>query len=558
TNFMISSSSMADVFHAVEENQNLSSKQRCDQCSAIRRICTLLNTKPEHLPAQGKALSKILGAIHPTQHNIKLKTWRNIKSNILAAIRSLPKQKRFTNNDRLNSNWSVLYNILPTERYKYGLSRFMRYCSYMGVMPLAVDDTTIDDFLVALETNTLLTDKHRHDAHRRTTLLWNEVSVVITIWPNNKLTIPNYKKPRTTRPFCDFPKSFQEDVDNYLNWLADPDPFAEHHPPKRCRPRTIELRQKQIQLMASATVAEGIAITDIKTLSDLLDPDNIKHALSYYLNKKGKDNAFIIGLGATFMHIARHWLKLDNEKLKTLKEIRRRLGQRPRGMTEKNRDTLRQFESDMSRRLLLNLPEQLKINATQQRGIKRAITLQLAITVELLLTAPIRISNLASLQFEQHLVKPGGNKDRYHLVLSKQETKNRVPLEFLLSDKLTTMLDEYRKTVLPELASKQCRYLYPGKNGVQKRTTTLAQQIKGTIFKETGLSLTPHQFRHLCAMFYLEANPGQYETVRQLLGHTHLKTTTDFYASMSTREAQRLFDNTIQEERARLSDLRER
>ncbi len=54
-------------------------------------------------------------------------------------------------------------------------------------------------------------------------------------------------------------------------------------------------------------------------------------------------------------------------------------------------------------------------------------------------------------------------------------------------------------------------------------------------------------------MFYLEAHPGEYETVRQLLGHTHLKTTTDFYASMNTREAQRLFDNTIQDERDRLS-----
>jgi hypothetical protein len=43
----------------------------------------------------------------------------------------------------------------------------------------------------------------------------------------------------------------------------------------------------------------------------------------------------------------------------------------------------------------------------------------------------------------------------------------------------------------------------------------------------------------LLAKFHLEANPGAYELVRQLLGHRNLSTTTEFYAGIDTRRAGR-------------------
>ena len=59
------------------------------------------------------------------------------------------------------------------------------------------------------------------------------------------------------------------------------------------------------------------------------------------------------------------------------------------------------------------------------------------------------------------------------------------------------------------------------------------------------MKLTPHQFRHLAAKIVLDANPGAYELVRQLLGHKNLKTTTNFYAGIDTRRAGRAHADLI-------------
>ena len=53
----------------------------------------------------------------------------------------------------------------------------------------------------------------------------------------------------------------------------------------------------------------------------------------------------------------------------------------------------------------------------------------------------------------------------------------------------------------------------------------------------TGLEVHPHLFRHLAAKLHLEAHPGDYETVRRLLGHKKMDTTVGFYAPISTKAA---------------------
>jgi integrase len=56
-----------------------------------------------------------------------------------------------------------------------------------------------------------------------------------------------------------------------------------------------------------------------------------------------------------------------------------------------------------------------------------------------------------------------------------------------------------------------------------------------------------HQFRHLAAWIYLRAHPGDYETVRRLLGHKNVATTIRFYQEMEKLTASRRYNEIVTE-----------
>jgi integrase len=86
-----------------------------------------------------------------------------------------------------------------------------------------------------------------------------------------------------------------------------------------------------------------------------------------------------------------------------------------------------------------------------------------------------------------------------------------------------------------------------------KDDTSLRRQIQKTIWNETGIKLTPHQFRHAAAKILLDAKPGYYEVVRKVLGHKNLSTTYSHYAGAETQAAVELFDEVIIQHRQRKS-----
>ena len=61
------------------------------------------------------------------------------------------------------------------------------------------------------------------------------------------------------------------------------------------------------------------------------------------------------------------------------------------------------------------------------------------------------------------------------------------------------------------------------------------------------MSFLPTKFRHLSAKVMLDAQPGNFETVRQLLGHKSLRTTVGAYAGIDSRRAGRHQQRLIEE-----------
>ena len=68
------------------------------------------------------------------------------------------------------------------------------------------------------------------------------------------------------------------------------------------------------------------------------------------------------------------------------------------------------------------------------------------------------------------------------------------------------------------------------------------RQVTGRL---VGVKITPHQFRHIAAKRFLKDHPGEYETVRQLLGHKSLATTMRHYAGDEMAVSAERFDEMI-------------
>ena len=227
-------------------------------------------------------------------------------------------------------------------------------------------------------------------------------------------------------------------------------------------------------------------------------------------------------------------------------------------MTERNRARLRQFDDPGTLGRLIGLPEAIlrTLPRSKPPSYAEAIKLQSSLAVGILLAAPMRIKNLASLQLGRHVVgsRPGGVR---HIVIPADEVKNRTPLAFEVSDSLGELIDVYLTRCRPILAKDLEGALFPSRSGGSKKPGQLAQQIKRMIAQQTGIDLNVHAFRHLAAMLFLREHPGEYETAQIILGHTNVDTTVRSYCGLEQADALRRLDALIDRHRNKPGGLRE-
>ena len=102
-------------------------------------------------------------------------------------------------------------------------------------------------------------------------------------------------------------------------------------------------------------------------------------------------------------------------------------------MTPKNLELIRQVLTEGVWSEVISLPNILMQQARSAKDhapIKAAVTAQLAVAIAILAFAPIRLSNLVSIELDQNLIKPGGLNTPYWLVFPHYDVKNRVDLNF--------------------------------------------------------------------------------------------------------------------------------
>jgi integrase len=535
---------------------DLSPTRRRDLDSALSVVTRMAGLPPDAmLLTPGNLRERVLDR-SPTAYGIKTGTMRSMLSRLRFVLRRLdvidPADAPLT------PAWEAQLSLL-TLFQRAGLVGLARFCSVQDVAPDAMSIETADAYEAHLTARTLASLPAKTVSEMRRA--WNRACTHVEGWVGQPLG-PRKRADHYVLPLSPFPGSFQADLADTGRRLGateldspdapDTDDEAPLSQKVALRASTIAVRLDHFRWAASAVVASGVPISEITSLASLVTPlSRAKAALRYlYHRAGGQPSAAGTHVGEAFHIIAKHLVGLPPAQIAKLRSWRKPVALTYQGMTEHNERCVKEvMQPDRLERLkqlpaaLMRAARQLRASAPDQA---RSLALR-ALAIEILTKLPIRLANLTGLRLDRHFHRPdlrGGLVS--HLLIPPEDTKNKRAISLPVPRATAQLIEEwtahYRSASVPG-----CTYLFPGL-GTGDRPIThqgMRDAIKDAVRMHVGAALSPHQFRHLAARLFLDAYPGHYEEVRQLLGHATITTTTRHYSGIESEAAARRYDEDV-------------
>ena len=380
---------LADLLSALSATRGLSETRLRDLRSAVNRVAPLLGDDPGHIPLELPAISAKLAGTTPAAAGLTPKTFSNIRSSFLAAVNASGlKPARSSARTPLSPGWKKLFAHLSARRAHIGLSRLARYASANGIEPEEIDDAAIEAFIAAVRNGTL----HRkpNGLHRKVALIWNEAAQR-SGFKLKRVQVPSFRGPAKRIEWTLLPNAFRKDVDKYSKWCGGSDAFAANARSLPLASQTIQLRRNQIHAAVTALVESGVKSTTIRSLADLVSPENFKRILRRrHETVGGRENVFNGDLARALVRIAAQWVKVDAA---TLAELTRLAGKVPvplPGLTARNKRALRQFDDPAILRRLFDFPSRLwaEVKRDAKPNFRTLVKAQAALAVGILCYMP--------------------------------------------------------------------------------------------------------------------------------------------------------------------------
>ena len=540
-------STLADALAMLEQIDGLTDERRRDLRSAITRCAGFLGKAPHDLPANAPTLRAALAEIHPRRVGIKPKSLSNVKTDLARALQLTGQLPPDDPDVAPTRAWEAVIGACAQKHQRHVIARFIRYCCNRGIEPEAVDDTVVTAYRDFLDQRVLGRDPAR--TCKKMAQFWNGLNKR----SNLGLAELTYEKGGRyrARPLTDYPQSLQDEIAAYLESLRVVDVFAKHGRKKALKPMSLRNTEAHFRQYLDGLVSSGQDIAAITCLKDVITADKMRLAFNTINTRMGDTDTpppTLHNIAASLKAFAKYRLDLPNAELLEIANVASAALYNPEGMSEKNRERLTQFDSWQSVLDLMNLPRTLMQQADEMpRGRDAALKAMHAAAIAILLAAPMRIKNVSGIRLDVHLLaQRQGKKTAYIIRVPDSEVKNRSPIDMRMNIEMSGLLRHYMDHYRPLLTKKLGDALFPqAGNGEPRKPGNLGQSISSCIKRETGLDVHPHFFRHLAAYLFLQQHPGEYETVRRLLGHKKLATTMKYYAEMSSQAAHDRYDHSV-------------
>jgi integrase len=545
--------SFGDCIVSIAVDTTLAKERRRDMISGLTRVAEVLSRAPDAVPVHVLWLQPLLEEVMPKALGISAKTWANILSNMKAALAHLGFIKTSTKPaGALSPSWATHWQALRQSSESGlvpGLLSFVAYLDDEAINPEMVGDGHLTDYLAFVSRRSLRKDPV--DVARRARRAWNRAAKLVPGWPRQLLE-PIASDRVYCLPDARFAVGFIAEIDALLHSLAKPDPLAPGKLRRAMRPDTVKARRGQFTRFGAVLVHAGLPIESIGTIKDLVVPANLERGLRWLLQRS--NNTVTPGLSnmaVALRTLIRHHVTLSNEERTRAEDLCTKvILPRTFGLTEKNRKRLMPFNDGSLTDNFLSLPQTLWTTAkTRRNPIERARQRETAIALEILTFCPIRRKNLAEIHVERDLQRhrPGN----VVLNLQADQTKTGRAISFVLPDHLVGWIDEHLRERTGLLCPSGVSWLFPRRDGTMNMVpSSLGSRISEVIKRHMGLKVHPHLYRHLSAKLILKANPGHYELVRRVLGHSETSTTWETYVGLEGEDATRLLSEMVYQNRS--------
>jgi len=311
--------------------------------------------------------------LHHANSGVEWKTLANHKANAKAAIFWFRGEQGLLRRARpLLPEWQPLRRSLKNLSQRAKLSGLIRYCSLKGIVPSAVDDTVVDDYMAYRKETTALAVGNK--ARRAIARAWN-ARRGIEGWPRQQLIEPPLQAKEGLR-WEDFPAQLRAEIASHLKYLATHRKSPSGKRLRPCKPLTLQGRRNDLVSFAKKAVRLGVPIEKLSTLSVLLAPDLVERVLDKEWEDNGDEpKTSTIDLAKKLVAVARSTNCLTKEQLAQLEDKRAALEEyRKEGMTQKNLKLVRRVLNSEVWARVINCPEVLMRQARLLKDLSTVST----------------------------------------------------------------------------------------------------------------------------------------------------------------------------------------